>query len=59
MGGGQLDFWGSNKSIEKFVVYCTSKDKILIYEVDLKVDNEGDDEDVKGLKSGLESSQCV
>jgi len=27
--------------------------------VDLKVDDEGDDEDFKVLKSGMESFQCV
>ncbi len=27
--------------------------------MDLKVDDEEDDEDLKGFKSGLESSQCV
>jgi hypothetical protein len=27
--------------------------------VDLKVDDEGDDEDFRGLKSSLKSSQCV
>jgi hypothetical protein len=27
--------------------------------VGLKVDEERDDEDIKGFKSGLESSQCV
>jgi hypothetical protein len=27
--------------------------------VDLKVDDEGDDENLRGLKSGLKSSPCV
>jgi hypothetical protein len=27
--------------------------------VDLKIDDKRDDEDLKGLKSGLEFSQCV
>jgi hypothetical protein len=27
--------------------------------VDFKVDDEGDDENLKGLKSSLKSSQCV
>ncbi len=35
---------GSNRSIEKFVAQCTSRDIILVKEVDLKVDDEGDDE---------------
>jgi hypothetical protein len=30
-----------------------------VYEVGLKVDDEGDDEDPTGFKSDLESSQCV
>jgi hypothetical protein len=29
-GDSRLDFWGSNKSIEKFVAQCTLKNKILI-----------------------------
>ncbi len=57
--GGRLDFWGSNKSTKKTIAQCTLKDKILIQEVDLKVDDEGDDENLKGFKSGVESFQCM
>ncbi len=55
----QAKFLGFNKSTKKYVAQCTSKDIILVQEVDLKVDDKGDDEDLKGFKSGLESSQCV
>jgi hypothetical protein len=38
---------------------CISKERILIKEVDLEVDDEEDDEDHRCFKSGLESFQCV
>ncbi len=55
----QARFLVSNRSIEKFVAQCISRDTILVQEVDLKVDDEGDDEVFTDLKSDLESSQCV
>ncbi len=50
---------GSNRNTKKSVAQSASRDRILIQKVDLKVDDEGDDEDLKGFKSGLKSSQCV
>ncbi len=44
---------GCNRSIEEFAAPCTSMDKNLVSELDLKVDDEGDDENFKGFKSGL------
>ncbi len=50
---------GSNRSIKRSTTQCTSKDKFFVKEVDLKVNDEGHDEDFRGLKSNLESFQCV